>query len=132
MRRSPTHRPGITSVCAIANSTLLFVMVISVLRINNESFCLEIKKMPDIWKPVSACKNPLSHTGCWPFYNDPPVGKMSPKCKILSTRLGPQSQNCLNRHLSADTIHKNAKEIVYVCKVSKNHIKRTKVSEWGH
>ena len=38
MRRSPTHWPGIASICAIANSTLLFVIVISVLRINNESF----------------------------------------------------------------------------------------------
>ena len=38
MRRSPTHEAGITSVCAIANCTLLFVMAISVLRVNNESF----------------------------------------------------------------------------------------------
>ena len=119
MRRSPTHWPGITSVCAIANSTLLFVMVISVLRIKNASFCLEMKKMPDMSKPVFACTHPLSHTGCWPFYNDPPVGKMNPKRKMLSTRMGPQVQNWFNHHLSADTKHKNAGEIVCGCKVSK-------------
>ena len=90
MRRSPTHWPGIASVCAIANSTLLFVIVISVLRVNNESFLLENEKMPDMSRPVFVCTHHLSHRGCWPFYNDPPGDKMNPKGEILSTTLGPK------------------------------------------
>ena len=124
MRWSPTHWPGITSVCAIANSTLLFVMVISVLRINNESFCLEMKKMPDMSKPVFACKNPLSHTGCWPFYNDPPVGKMNPKCKLWVLDGAPRSKLVSSPFIS--------KKIVYVCRVSKNHEKGPRCQNWGY